>query len=89
MPSKKSRSNGRHDAVFIRKSTEDQSEKGQTGNVRTMLNGIGITVPDEFWFVGTVGRRKVRSNAEFSRLMKLVKTCTQSMLRVAAARTAL
>jgi len=74
MASKKSRSNGRHDAVFICKSTEDQSEKGQTGNVRTMLDGIGITVPDEFWFVGTVGRRKVRSNAEFSRLMKLVES---------------
>ena len=64
---------GRVDATFIRKSSEEQSEQGQTSNVKAMLDGIGVTVSDDFWFMGTVGRRKVRSNAEFIRLMELVK----------------
>jgi DNA invertase Pin-like site-specific DNA recombinase len=64
---------GRVDAVFIRKSTQGQDEEGQKANVRNMLKERGVYVPDAHWFVGTVGRRKVRRNPDFARLMELVE----------------
>jgi len=65
--------NGRKvDAVFIRKSSQGQDEGGQKANVASMLKELEVYVPDDFWFVGTVSRRKVKTNAEFNRLMELV-----------------
>src|SRR5262245_60370515 len=49
----------RTDAVFIRKSTQTQDEKGQADNVRAMLKAAGVYVPDAHWFAGTISRRKV------------------------------
>lgn len=64
----------RHDCVFIRKSTQAQDDQGQKSNVLTMLREIGVSVPDPYWFVGTVSRRKVKSNPEFNRLLELIET---------------
>ncbi len=61
------------DAVFIRKSTREQDEAGQIGNVESMLKELSVSVPPDHWFVGTVSRRKVNANADFLRLMDLVK----------------
>jgi DNA invertase Pin-like site-specific DNA recombinase len=63
----------RTDAVFVRKSTKAQDEQAQEGSVTKLLTDIGVTVPDENWFVGVVSRRKVKENAEFNRLMELVR----------------
>ena len=60
------------DAAFIRKSGKEQDEGGQIANVQSMLKDIGAQVAAEYWFVGTVSRRKVRANAEFIRPMELV-----------------
>jgi hypothetical protein len=70
MPSAKA---NRIDVAFIRKSTKAQDEQGQTDNVRAMLKERGVYVPDQYWFVGTVGRRKVKANADFNRLLALVE----------------
>jgi hypothetical protein len=64
---------GRVDAVFIRKSSPGQDEQGQKDNVQAMLKVRGVYVPADRWFVGTVSRRKVKSNADFNRLMELVE----------------
>jgi hypothetical protein len=64
---------GRIDVVFIRKSTQGQDEAGQRANVEAMLRAQGTHVPEGRWFSGTVGRRKVRANTEFNRLMALVE----------------
>lgn len=69
----KAKAHKRDDAVFIRKSTAGQDEGGQKANVQTMLKQRGVCVPERFWFEGTVGRRKVRANETFTRLMKLVE----------------
>jgi hypothetical protein len=63
----------RVNVVFIRKSTQAQDEGGQLANVGNMLRDVGVHVPERCWFVGTVGRRKVKSNAEFNRLMEMVE----------------
>ncbi len=42
----------RVDVVFIRKSSEQQDEKGQIGNVRTMLDDQKFVVAKENWFQG-------------------------------------
>ena len=69
-----SNGNGRRlPAVFIRKSTREQDEAGQIGNVESMLKQLGVGVPTDQWFVGTVSRRKVKANADFLRLMKMVE----------------
>jgi hypothetical protein len=64
---------GRIDVVFIRKSTQGQDEAAQRANVEGMLRDRGVHVQEARWFSGTVGRRKVRANAEFNRLMALVE----------------
>jgi hypothetical protein len=61
------------DVVFIRKSTQAQDDQGQKDNVRLMLNDLGVSVPEESWFVGTVSRRKVKANVQFRRLMELIE----------------
>jgi hypothetical protein len=61
------------DAVFIRKSTAAQDESGQIANVENMLRSTGVHVPQDHWFLGTVSRRKVKANANFSRLMEMVE----------------
>jgi hypothetical protein len=63
----------RVDCVFIRKSTQAQDEAGQIANVRTMLRGERVEVHDANWFIGTVSRRKLRTNAEFNRLLDLIE----------------
>ena len=66
--------NGRKiEAVFIRKSTREQDENGQIGNVESMLKESGVSVPADQWFMGTVSRRKVKANADFLRLMEMVE----------------
>jgi hypothetical protein len=62
------------EAVFIRKSTREQDETGQIGNVESMLTELGVCVPHDQWFVGTVSRRKVKANADFLGLMNMVET---------------
>jgi hypothetical protein len=64
----------RVDVVFVRKSTKGQDEQGQISNVRNMLLELGIHVSDQFWFVGTVSRRKTKTNDDFNRLMELVRS---------------
>ena len=59
--------------VFIRKSRDTQDEEAQKGNVKTMLAALDVQVPEENWFVETVSRRHVTKNAEFRRLIELVK----------------
>jgi predicted site-specific integrase-resolvase len=69
-----SNGNGRKtEAVFIRKSTREQDETGQKGNVESMLRELGVCVPLDLWFEGTVSRRKVKANAAFLRLMEMVE----------------
>jgi hypothetical protein len=63
----------RFDCVFIRKSTYRQDDKGQADNVRAMLKDLGVQVPAERWFVGTVSRTKVRGNESFNQLIDLVE----------------
>jgi DNA invertase Pin-like site-specific DNA recombinase len=63
----------RTDVVFIRKSTTSQDEQAQRANVAAMLKEHGVYVAERHWFSGTVGRRKVRANAEFNVLMGLVE----------------
>ncbi len=63
----------RVDVAFIRKSTPAQDVSGQIANVQTMLRELGVYLPERSWFVGTVSRRKLKSNAEFNRLMQLVE----------------
>src|SRR5438128_808112 len=64
----------RIDTVFIRKSSQAQDDQGQRDNVKMMLQAKGVPVSEQYWFVGTVSRRKVRANAEFARLMELVES---------------
>lgn len=74
MATKHSNRNGRRvDATFIRKSGRTQDEAGQIGNVEAMLKERAVHVSQDHWFVGTVSRRKVKANADFSRLMGLVE----------------
>lgn len=63
----------RMDAVFIRKSCQQQDVDGQKANVANMLRSLKANVPEVNWFVGTVSRRKVGGNAEFLRLMEMVE----------------
>lgn len=63
----------RKDVVFIRKSTTTQDERAQIANVESMLTELGVTIPDEYWFVCTVPRAKVKGNEEFKRLLALVE----------------
>jgi len=63
----------RVDVVFIRVSTQAQDDKGQKDNVRKLLKELGVYVSDPNWFSGTVSRRKVKGNLEFSRLMEMVE----------------
>lgn len=63
----------RYDAAFIRKSTQTQDEGGQIKNVENMLRDIGVHVSQQHWYVGTVSRRKVKANADFTRLMDAVQ----------------
>jgi hypothetical protein len=65
---------GRIDVAFVRKSTQAQDDQGQMDNVRTMLRELGVSVPDSHWYVGTVSRRKVKSNERFNELMVLVES---------------
>jgi hypothetical protein len=46
----------RIDVVFIRKSTQAQDDQGQKQNVSRMLQDLGVTVPEDHWFVGTEQR---------------------------------
>lgn len=62
----------RIDCVFIRKSTQAQDDEGQKGNVALMLKNLKVQVPEQHWVVGTVSRRKVRSNAAFNKLLDLI-----------------
>ncbi len=64
----------RVDVVFIRKSTREQDESGQVANVESMLKRLGVYVSKDTWFLGTVSRRKVKSNVDFLRLMELVES---------------
>lgn len=61
------------DAVFIRKSSREQDENGQIANVKVMLQDVGVNVLSDYWFMGTVSRRKVRANADFLRLLELIE----------------
>ena len=61
------------DAVFIRKSSREQDENGQIANVKVMLQDVGVDVLSDYWFMGTVSRRKVRANADFLRLLELIE----------------
>lgn len=61
------------DAVFIRKSSKGQEEQGQIDNVTRLLENRGVAVDDERWFKGTVSRRKIKTNAEFIRLLRMVE----------------
>jgi hypothetical protein len=63
----------RTEVVFIRKSTAGQDEGGQKANVEAMLRVLGAHVPDQYWFSGTVSRRKIKANADFNRLMEMVE----------------
>src|SRR5262249_38690467 len=63
----------RIDVVFIRKSGHTQDDQGQKDNVRAMLKELGVTIPEQDWFAGTVSRRKVKANATFNRLLGLVE----------------
>jgi hypothetical protein len=64
----------RIDVVFIRKSTQGQDEKPQIANVQNMLAAMKpkVSIPADRWFVGTVSRRKVKTNPEFNRLLDLI-----------------
>lgn len=62
----------RIDCVFIRKSTQAQDDEGQKANVSLMLKKLKVQVPAENWVVGTVQRRKVKSNAAFNKLLDLI-----------------
>jgi DNA invertase Pin-like site-specific DNA recombinase len=64
---------GRIDVVFIRKSTQAQEDQGQRDNVLKMLKDVGLYVPADNWFFGTVSRRKVKTNVGFNRLMTLIE----------------
>lgn len=63
----------RIDVVFIRISSQQQNDKGQKANVQAMLRELGVTIPDEHWYAGTVSRRKVRGNEGFNHLISLVE----------------
>ncbi|HEY1377410.1 MAG TPA: recombinase family protein [Gemmataceae bacterium] len=73
MPATATATTTRVDCVFIRKSTQAQGDEGQRANVEAMLRDAGVYVPDRYWFVGTVSRRKVRDNPGFNALMELVQ----------------
>jgi DNA invertase Pin-like site-specific DNA recombinase len=68
-----SKTTRRIDVAFIRKSTQAQDDQGQKQNVSRMLKDLGVDIPEEHWFVGTVSRRKVKSNLAFNSLMELVE----------------
>ena len=63
----------RIDAVFIRKSTKEQDEKGQMQNVENMLKELSVYVPERYWFVCTVPRPQVQGNSHFNRLKELIE----------------
>lgn len=64
----------RHNAVWIRKSTDAQEDKAQVANVKKMLAEQDLEEPTSaYWFHTTVSRRAVREDDEFQRLMKLVE----------------
>lgn len=66
----------RLDAVWIRKSTDAQAEKGQIANVKKMLKQATVSVTDGMWFIATGSRRTIRENIEFKRLMSFVESDT-------------
>jgi predicted site-specific integrase-resolvase len=70
---RKAPAHSRVDAVFIRKSSQGQNEDAQIDNVDKELKALGISVSDQYRFVGTVKRRRVRGNEGFNRLMELVE----------------
>ncbi|MBA3482131.1 MAG: recombinase family protein, partial [Pirellulales bacterium] len=74
----------RVDAVFIRKSTEEQKDKDQAANVAAMLCKLNVVVSDEWRFITTVSRRKVTSDPEFKRLIGFVEQRRISTIYVEA-----
>jgi hypothetical protein len=63
----------RHDAVYIRKSTDLQEEKSQIEGVQDYLDRNQITIPKEYWFEDTGSRHKSDLRDDMQRLRKLVE----------------
>jgi hypothetical protein len=66
-------SGSRIDAVFIRKSTDQQDDAAQKANVARMLRERETWVPERYWFTCTIARDEVQRDADFKRLMALVE----------------
>jgi DNA invertase Pin-like site-specific DNA recombinase len=63
----------RIDAVYVRKSTNEQEEQAQIANVAAMLRDQEKYVEERFWFFDRGSRRKAGKRASFQSLLQLVR----------------